>query len=299
MAIYKIQARAGLSARAYRVSLHGQLLTHYVANSVAGTPGVGPDASQYSFDLPDGEAFWAVFGAVPASFADAIGMIITVDLLDASQEFYFTRPAGEILRAIPDSASMANYLSDSVLCDHVSPGLYRAVVSRSASLVHLVYPGNDTPVWGDHVGQIVLGSLEPFDPPTPPGGGLVPGYLSVDYEDDYLYLEGIEYDGFEFGPDREATQTAPSAGVAIKRGSPSDIDIAVASATYGFVDTDMVMVIWSRTLRAIDGSLIRPKKGDIVVASDGRWIIKGNPKQNQDGAQWRCNVRLSTLEIDP
>lgn len=299
MATYKVESRVGYSLRAYPVTLHAQLLTHYVANSIAGTPGVGPDASQYTFEIPDGIGFWAVFNGTPADFSEAIGMIVTIDFLDTTQEVYFTRPAGETLRALPSNASMVDYLSVSVVCSQVSAGLYRVVVSRTASLIHYIYAGNDTPIWGDHVARIVLAELEPFDPPTPPSGGIVPGYLSVDYEDDYLYLEGIEYDGYEFGPDRNTSQVAPGSGVAIKRGSPSEIDIAVASATYGFSDTDMVMVIWARTLRSTDGSLIVPKKGDVIVASDARWIIKSNPKQNQDGAQWRCNVRLSPFEREP
>lgn len=122
--------------------------------------------------------------------------------------------------------------------------------------------------------------------------------LSVDFEDDWQWIDGVEDAGFEFGPDREfdgATPTAPGGGVKVLRCNPSHDEKIVAAATsVGYDVDDMVFVVWAETLN--DGTdPIQPLPADILrVEVD--WIIK-SVKRTVDYSQWRCLCRRSAKAV--
>lgn len=120
--------------------------------------------------------------------------------------------------------------------------------------------------------------------------------LCVDYSDDHEHVDGIESGGFAFGPQREfsgATPTAPTTGVRFRRCNPTQNEVMVAAASFGYENNDMVFTVWAETLMD-DDTVIEPKPGDKLIA-DQDWIIK-SVKRTVDYAQWRCMCRLSTKE---
>jgi hypothetical protein len=128
-----------------------------------------------------------------------------------------------------------------------------------------------------------------------PGSGSVPNLLSVDYEDDWQYLDGIENLTFAFGPQRYTTQTASANVAKAKRSAMSEREIAIAVATYGWEPEDMTFVVWAETLVDTTNTIIEPKIGDMFMAFDTDWIIK-SIRRTVDLSQWRCVVRKTTKE---
>lgn len=131
-----------------------------------------------------------------------------------------------------------------------------------------------------------------------PNPGSIPNKLVSDYEGEWLYIDGVEYGGFEFGPDRvfiQTTPNAPSSGVAYFMASPNKNEVMLAAATYGYEVNDTMVTIWSQTLMDEDVA-IDPMPGDIISldGEDGRWRIL-SAKRVMDGAQWRCMCRKSVL----
>ena len=130
-------------------------------------------------------------------------------------------------------------------------------------------------------------------PVSPPGNGNVANLLSVDYEDDWVYLEGIEDVGFAFGPDQVSPPAVTSGPVKVKRASPSHNEVIVAAATIGYEATDLTFVVFAETLTRSDGvTLIEPSAGDVIITFDYDWVIK-SVRQNVDNSQWRCYCRRS------
>jgi hypothetical protein len=131
-----------------------------------------------------------------------------------------------------------------------------------------------------------------------PNPGDVPGKLVSDYEGEWLYIDGVEYGGFVFGPDRvfrTASPTPPTTGVAYFMSSPTHNEVAIAAATYGYENDDCILTIWAQTL--MDGAtVIEPRPGDFadLDGQDGRWRILSS-KRVMDGAQYRCMARKSVL----
>ena len=132
-------------------------------------------------------------------------------------------------------------------------------------------------------------------PAPTPGDGSVPNLLSVDYEDDWVYLDGIENVTFSFGPQRYTTQVVSANVAKAKRSALTDREVAIAAATFGWEPEDMTLVVWAETLVDTTNQIIVPKIGDIFAAFDTEWIIK-SIKRNVDFAQWRCVVRKTTKE---
>jgi hypothetical protein len=125
--------------------------------------------------------------------------------------------------------------------------------------------------------------------------GSVVNLLSVDYEDDWIYLEGIEDVGFVLGPQRDATGlTAPTSGVKAKRASMTHNEVVVAAATIGYEANDCVFVVWAQTLTS-SGTPFDPRPGDTIRAFDYDWIIK-SAKRNVDFSQYRCVVKRSAKQ---
>lgn len=131
--------------------------------------------------------------------------------------------------------------------------------------------------------------------PITPGSGSVPNLLSVDYEDDWVYLDGIENLTFSFGPQRYTSQVASANVAKGKRSAMSEREIAIAAATFGWEPEDMTFVVWAETLVDTTNQIIEPKIGDMFSAFDTDWIIK-SIKRNVDFSQWRCVVRKTTKE---
>lgn len=132
---------------------------------------------------------------------------------------------------------------------------------------------------------------------TGTGGDTTPGTtLSVDYSGEWLYIDGVEDAGYQFGAQRQwrsSALTAPSNGVKVRRGNPNKSDMVAAAALGVKLETtDMMLTIWSETLT--DGAtLFDPQQADFVVLSDGRARIL-NLTRTVDGAQWRCFCRFAT-----
>lgn len=128
-----------------------------------------------------------------------------------------------------------------------------------------------------------------------PGSGTVPNLLSVDYQGDWLYLDGIEDLTFAFGPQRYTSQVVSANAVKGKRSAMSEREIAIAAATYGWEPEDMTFVVWAETLVSTTNVIIEPKIGDIFSAFDTDWIIK-SIRRTVDLSEWRCVVRKTTKE---
>lgn len=126
-----------------------------------------------------------------------------------------------------------------------------------------------------------------------PGSGNVPNLLSVDYQDDWEYLDGIEDLNFAFGPQRVTTQTASANVCKAKRSALTDREIAIAASTFGYEPTDMTFVVWAETLVDTTNTIIEPAIGDKFDAFDFDWIIKSY-RRTEDLSQWRCVCRKST-----
>jgi|LakMenEpi03Aug12_release.lakeMendotaPanAssembly.Ray.scaffolds.fasta_scaffold655286_2 hypothetical protein len=130
--------------------------------------------------------------------------------------------------------------------------------------------------------------------PTPTPGDF-DHKLSVNFEDDWQWIDGVEDAGYTFGPDREFVTgeelTAPAGGVKVLRCNPTHDEKIIAAATsVGYDVTDQVFVIWAETL--MDGEdVIEPVPGDLLnIEVD--WIIR-SVKRTVDYSQWRCMCRRS------
>lgn len=128
-----------------------------------------------------------------------------------------------------------------------------------------------------------------------PGSGSVPNLLSVDYQDDWQYLDGIEDLTFSFGPQRYTSQTASANVAKAKRSALTDREVAIAASTVGFEPTDIVFVVWAETLVDTTNQIIEPAIGDKFSAFDTDWIIKSF-RRTEDLSQWRCQCRKTTKD---
>ena len=128
-----------------------------------------------------------------------------------------------------------------------------------------------------------------------PGSGSVPNLLSVDYQDDWQYLDGIEDLTFSFGPQRYTSQTASGNVAKAKRSALTDREVAIAASTVGFEPTDIVFVVWAETLVDTTNQIIEPAIGDKFAAFDTDWIIKSF-RRTEDLSQWRCQCRKTTKD---
>jgi len=146
---------------------------------------------------------------------------------------------------------------------------------------------------------IVYGSLT--------GTLLVPGSCAEQYsprewlKNEWQWVEGVFDAGFQYGPQTytDGKATAPSTGVKVRRGNPTQNQIAVAASTIGYETTDQIFTIWSNTLRTDpddeDSDRVYPQQGDKLVACGRTWIIQ-SIKDTMYDTQYIAYCRLSTRQ---
>ena len=98
---------------------------------------------------------------------------------------------------------------------------------------------------------------------------------------DWRHVEGVVDAGYFFGPDRYAPGSrpvAPVAGVKVRPGNPSQNQIAIAAASFGYISTDRVFTVWKDTLRVTpsdkSSALIIPDENDRIRVALVTWVIK-------------------------
>jgi len=100
---------------------------------------------------------------------------------------------------------------------------------------------------------------------------------TVDYSDDYLYLDGIETMTFT----AKNPSGTPLAGVKALRSHPSRRQ--TTGGVLGVEPTDVMFVLWIDTL---DSNT--PKNGDNLTDSDGVVYIISSVVQVPDLSQYKC-----------
>lgn len=234
--------------------------------------------------------FWFVFDAatVPTTWDSNIGYIDLNDYgVTAQSQFPFSYPTGKTVNCFPRGLSLTADWAKRVAADEIDTGLYVVTLPVGYD-VWDIFEGDAIPAsWDASKGTIFANS-------TDDNHGGIANTLSVDYEDDWQYLEGIEDVGFAFDTQRSTTLVAPTAGVKAKRASPTHSEVAVAASTVGYESTDLVFVLWAKTLQS--GTVVKtpivPQDGDTIIAFDTSWVIKSS-KTNVDFSQYRCYCRRS------
>lgn len=100
------------------------------------------------------------------------------------------------------------------------------------------------------------------------------------YADDWENTQDIVDAGFVYGPDRDVTSlpAAPSSGVKVRAGNPTQNQIAVAASSFGFRPTDQIFTIWANRLRETPANsastAIIPVENDQLVVGGVTWIMK-------------------------
>lgn len=117
-------------------------------------------------------------------------------------------------------------------------------------------------------------------------------------KDSWRYTEGIREVGFAYSPDRdiEGKPAAPAAEVKARPGNPTQNQIAVAAATFGYRTTDQVFTIWANTLREFprnpSSPAIIPVEQDRIIYKGVTWIIM-SCKTTQYETQFLCYCQKS------
>lgn len=130
--------------------------------------------------------------------------------------------------------------------------------------------------------------------------------MSQEYEllkNDWQVTEGILDAGFAYGPQRYTTDLpeAPSEGVKVRKGNPTQSQIIAAASTFAIRATDGQFTIWSNTLRETpddeSSEAITPVEHDRLVVEGVTWIIKSCKKAIYD-TQFivYCQQSTSTVE---
>ena len=185
----------------------------------------------------------------------------------------------------------------------VATGLYTCAVGSLSGLVYVV--ANAGPLvatgWANldvEAGGFVEVYNTLSEAQRAAGVDATPGTtLSVDYSHEWLYVDGVEDCGFEFGPQRGFAGTppvAPTSGVKIRRANPSKNDLITATAMGVRIETtDMTVTVWSETLN--DGTTIfAPERADYFTLGDEGRLRILSLTRTIDGAQWRCLCRFTT-----
>ena len=281
-------AYSGASIKALPIS---ELIADFATEAIDGT---AFDNGMFSIALDATRSgWWFLFdgASTPTSWHNAIGV---VDLTSYGQTgnltFPFTRPTGGTYSCLPRGTLLSTWASR-VAAVEIDTGLYQVVLTQDYAIWDVfegaTQPGN----WNASLGAIY--TSESGSSGGGGGSGSIVNLLSVDYEDDWIYLEGIEDVGFAFGTERVSSLSAPASGVKVKRASPTHNEVIVAATTVGYEPTDLVFVVFAQTL--MDGTAaIQPLPGDQIQAFDTNWIIK-SVKKNVDFSQWRCLCKQSTL----
>lgn len=120
-------------------------------------------------------------------------------------------------------------------------------------------------------------------------------------KDEWQWVEGVSDAGFQYGPQTYVTgkAIAPTSGVKVRRGNPTQNQIAVAASTVGYETTDQIFTIWSNTLRASpsnpNSARVYPQQGDLLIACGRTWIIK-SIKDTMYDTQYIAYCGLSTRQ---
>ncbi len=120
-------------------------------------------------------------------------------------------------------------------------------------------------------------------------------------KDEWQWVEGVFDAGFQYGPQTYTTgkAAAPGTGVKVRRGNPTQNQIAVAASTVGYESTDQIFTIWSNTLRATpsnaNSARVYPQQGDMIIACGRTWIIK-SIKDTMYDTQYIAYCGLSTRQ---
>lgn len=120
-------------------------------------------------------------------------------------------------------------------------------------------------------------------------------------KNEWQWVEGVANAGFQYGPQTytDGKASAPSTGVKVRRGNPTQNQIAVAASTVGYETTDQIFTIWSNTLRedpSDEGSdRVYPQQGDMLIACGRTWIIQ-SVKDTMYDTQYIAYCRLSTRQ---
>lgn len=123
------------------------------------------------------------------------------------------------------------------------------------------------------------------------------------YRLDWRYTQDIIDAGFAYGPDRYVVglPTAPTSGVKVRVGDPTQNQIAVADATHGYRNGDKVVTIWSDTLRETpadcSSDAITPVEADRLTIGGVTWIIK-SVHTAVYGWRFVCMVRQSSSTVE-
>lgn len=116
-------------------------------------------------------------------------------------------------------------------------------------------------------------------------------------------IYGVQEAGYEFGPQREFSGTAPtppSEGVRVLKTNPSTAQAKAASErSTGFDSTDQIITVWAATLDVDYAWAPKPEDRILILDEDTgetteRWIIK-SVESVLYGAQFVCYCKASPL----
>lgn len=239
--------------------------------------------------------FWFLFdgASTPTTWDSNVGYIDLNDYgVRSPVQFPFSYGTGKTIYCYPRGLALSDWATYRIKADEDDTGLY-VVTLPSGYDVWDIFEGASQPArWSDAKGTIYATSNGIVD-----NAASITNTLSVDYEDDYMYLDGIEDLGFAFDSQRSTTLVAPTSGVKAKRASPTHPEVIMAASTVGYEQTDMVFVVWAKTLQS--GTTIKtpivPRDGDKLIAFDTTWVIK-SLKINVDHSEYRCYCRRSTKQ---
>ena len=239
--------------------------------------------------------FWFVFDGsiVPSSWDENIAVI---DLSDygatPTLQFAFSYTAGQTVYCYPNGLQLSDWATFRVAATEIDDGLYVVTIPIGYDSWGIFAGASQPASWNANIGTIYSGIED-----NAIEYGSIANILSVDYEDEWVYLEGIEDVGLIFDSQRVTSLVAPTSGIKCKRSSPTHNETILAASTIGYEQTDVVFVVWAQTV--LSGTVVKtpvvPSNGDLIVAFDSTWVIK-SVKTNVDHSQYRCYCRHSTKE---
>lgn len=240
--------------------------------------------------------FWFLFdgGSNPTTWDDNIGVVDLTDYGGSTNlTYYFTAPTGSTLDVFPRALyPIADSWSDvKIAATEIDTGLFSVSLNRMYPIWDVFDTASVPTDRDDWIAQIFTGSSG-----NQSTYGSIGGRLSVDFEDEWKFLEGIEDVGLRFDAQRVTSLVAPASGIKAKRASPHRDEIIMAQATYGYERTDCAFVVWAQTLMSGNHGMtpVEPFAGDFLLASDCAWRVL-SVKINMDNGQYRCYCRRTVL----
>ncbi len=120
------------------------------------------------------------------------------------------------------------------------------------------------------------------------------------YRNEWKWVQDVVDAGFAYGPDRAITglPAAPVDYVKVRISDPSQNEIAVAASTHGYEIGDLMITIWSDTLRETpsdpESVAITPFNGDKITVDGVTWVLKSVATAVY-GWQFVCMARRSAF----